>query len=205
MALRFYDVAVSGHGVAPSARTRLTRLVRAPQASFHAPIVAVATEREIMALVKSSNARPRPSMRYLAPTGGVDDIFQQFESLLQPFTGRTDSGIFANPYPVDLYEDGDNVVLEMAVPGLKPDQLDISLEGRQLTIRGTLPEIDEAEGNGRRYWSRGIMRGEFQRTVTIPAGVDPERINARVDQGLLVLTMPKAAEAKARKIAIESR
>lgn len=49
------------------------------------------------------------------------------------------------------------------------------------------------------------MRGEFQRTVTIPAGVDPEKITARVDQGLLVLTMPKAVEAKARRIAVQAQ
>lgn len=155
-----------------------------------------------MALIRT-NVRNRPVARYLAPSGGMDDLFQQFESLLQPMTGRGDGGIF-NPYPIDLYEDGDDVVLEMAVPGLRPDQLDISLEGRQLSIHGTLPEVEESEEGNRRYWSRGIMRGEFQRTVTVPAGVDAEHIVARVNQGLLTLTMPKAVEAKARKIAIES-
>jgi len=134
----------------------------------------------------------------------MDDFFQQFESLLQPGGSRAEGALFSSPYPIDLYEDGDNVVLEMAVPGLRPEQLDISLEGRQLSIRGTLPETEEPEDSGRRYWSKGIVRGEFQRNVTVPAGVDPERITARVDQGLLILTMPKAQEAKARKIAIES-
>ncbi len=156
-----------------------------------------------MALIKS-NVRTRPVARYLAPTGTFDDLFQQFESLLQPVTARDGAGLL-NPYPVDLYEDGDNVVLEMAVPGLRPEQLDISLEGRQLTIRGTLPETEEADGEGRRYWSKGIVRGEFQRTVTIPSGVDAEKIVARVDQGLLTLTMPKVVEAKARKILIEGQ
>lgn len=163
-----------------------------------------ATERDTMALVKSNALRNRPVARYLAPMGGVDDLFQQFENMLQPFAGRADAGYFSTPFPIDLYESGDDVILEMAVPGLKPDQLDISLEGRQLSIRGTVPDVEEGgEGNGRRYWSRGIMRGEFQRIVTIPAGVDPEQISARVDQGLLVLTMPKAVEAKARKITVQ--
>lgn len=162
-----------------------------------------AAERDTMALIKS-NVRTRPVARYLAPTGTFDDLFQQFESLLQPMAQRGDGG-YLSPYPVDLYEDGDNVVLEMAVPGLRPDQLDISLEGRQLTIRGTLPEADESGGEGRRYWSKGIVRGEFQRSVTVPSGVDPDKIVARVDQGLLTLTMPKVVEAKARKILIEGQ
>ncbi len=159
-----------------------------------------------MALVKSTLSN-RPVARYIAPMGGMDDFFQQFENMLQPFAPRGEAGYFPTPFPLDLYESGDDVVLEMAVPGLKPDQLDISLEGRQLSIRGTVPEVEESdgEGGGRRYWSRGIVRGEFQRTVTIPAGVDPEKITARVEQGLLVLTMPKAIEAKARRIAVQAQ
>lgn len=154
-----------------------------------------------MALVKT-NVRNRPLARYLAPAGTFDDLFQQFESMLQPSMSRADGGFF-NPYPIDLYEDGDHVVLEMSVPGLKPDQIDISLEGRQLTIRGAIPEAEESGGEGRRYWSKAIVRGEFERTVTIPSGVDPEKIMARVEHGVLTLTMPKAVEAKARKIKVE--
>lgn len=145
----------------------------------------------------------------------LGDVFSQMERfMMQPLTqgmtaARALSGEGA-PYPIDLYETDDSVVLEMAVPGLRPEQLDISIEGRQLTIHGVLPDGDseesgEREEAERRYWVRSIPRGEFQRTVTVPAGVDQEKIEAHVQQGLLTLTMPKATEAKARKINIQQR
>jgi HSP20 family protein len=106
----------------------------------------------------------------------------------------------SNSYPADLFETGDNVVLEMAVPGVQVQDLDVSIEGRQLTISGTFPNFSEKEE--RRYWLQTIPRGQFSRTVSLPAGVDLDNVDARVHEGLLTLTMPKAASAKARKIEI---
>lgn len=154
--------------------------------------------------------RTRPMRRWGLESDDVNDVFGQMERMiLHPLmqgvlTSRATSNV-GNPYPIDLYETSDNVVLEMAVPGVSYDRLDISLEGRQLTIHGVLPdgEEDANQDEGRNYWVRGIPRGEFQRTVTVPAGVDADRIQASVDQGLLTLTMPKASEAKARKIDIQ--
>lgn len=157
----------------------------------------------IMATPRSLTTRPRPSVRYsLGTPAGFGNLFQEVEQLLQQPFGAFDAARMgaAQPYPVDLYETAEHVVLEMAVPGVRPDQLDVSLEGRQLTIHGTVAEVPEDDQ--RRYWLQGIPRGEFTRTVTVPSGVDADAIQAHVEQGLLTLTMPKVAEAKARKIAI---
>lgn len=99
----------------------------------------------------------------------------------------------------DLYETDEALVLEMTLPGLTGEDLDISVEGRQLTIKANLPEIG---GEGRRYWFRGIVRGEISRSITLPSTIDVDAISARVENGVLRMTMPKALEAKARKIAI---
>jgi HSP20 family protein len=104
-------------------------------------------------------------------------------------------------YPVDLYETEESIVLEMAVPGVRVEDLDISIEGRQLSTQGTLPE---REGEGRRYWLQNIPHGQFSRTITLPVTVEVDNIEARVHDGLLVLTMPKVAEARARRIAISN-
>ena len=139
--------------------------------------------------------------------GDMNDIFGQMERMfMQPLlhSGSQAMSGGERPFALDVYETDDNVVLEMAVPGMTPEQLDLSVEGRQLTVRGVLAEEREEEGGeGRNYWVRGISRGEFQRTVTIPAGVDAEQIQAKVDNGLLTVTMPKSTEAKARRIQIE--
>ena len=104
-------------------------------------------------------------------------------------------------FPIDMWTSDE------VVPGwpfrYELAELDVSLEGRQLTVRGSLPGAPEAEGDERNYWVRSIPRGEFQRIVTVPAGVDADNIQATVDKGLLTLTLPKASEAKARKIAVQ--
>ena len=152
-----------------------------------------------MAIVRAQNARPVPTRGWdlSSPAGLFKEFDQRFEQLGAPAFG---SAGWANSYPADLYETGGNVVLEMAVPGVQAQDLDVSIEGRQLTISGTLPNI--AEDDGRRYWLQTIPRGQFSRTVSLPAGVDLDNVDARVHEGLLTLTMPKAASAKARKIEI---
>jgi len=145
-----------------------------------------------MALVR--NARTLPVRRFAV------DPFEEFDRMLSefasPLQGRTDW----MSYPIDLYETDNDLVLEMAVPGVRIEDLDISIEGRQLSVRGRLPEADE---NGRRYWLQTIARGDVSRTVKLPAAVEVDRIRAHVADGMLVLTMPKLAESKVHKIAIE--
>lgn len=101
---------------------------------------------------------------------------------------------------MDLYETEDALVLELAVPGLTAEAIDVSVEGRRLKVRADLPAADEDEG--RRYFMRSLPRGRFARTVRLPSSVDTEAIEAQVQAGLLTLRMPKAVTAKARKIEI---
>ncbi len=134
---------------------------------------------------------------------GLQELMHEFEptfgELASPLAG---GGSWATGYPIDLYETANEVILEMAVPGIPVEDIDVSIEGRQLTIQGRLPDSEtEAE---RRYWLRTIPRGEFRRTVTLPGPVDLDEVHARVDQGLLVLTLPKAADARARKIDVRA-
>jgi HSP20 family protein len=145
-----------------------------------------------MALVR--NARTLPIRRFaLDPFEGFDRMLGEFAA---PFPGR---GEWLG-YPIDLYETDAELVLEMAVPGVKTEDLDISIEGRQVSVRGRLPEPEE---DSRRYWLQSIPRGDVSRTVKLPAAVEVDRIEAHVVDGMLTLTMPKLAEAKVHKIAIE--
>ena len=126
-------------------------------------------------------------------------FFQDFDRFFNEVNnGLNNSGI-SNTAGVDLYETEDQVVLEMAVPGIKVEDLDVSSEGRQLTIKGKHPT---PEAENRRYWVQGIVKGDFNRTVTLPANVQLDNVQAKVQDGILSLTMPKVAEAKVKKIAI---
>jgi HSP20 family protein len=154
-----------------------------------------------MAIVRAQGARPVPTRGWdlSSPAGFFKEFDNLFEQLAAPALNTTQ---WVQGYPVDLFETGDNVVLEMAVPGVQAHDLDVSIEGRQLTISGTLPNLSDTEE--RRYWLQSIPRGQFSRTVSLPAGVDLDKVEARVHEGLLTLTMPKAASAKARKIEISN-
>ena len=126
------------------------------------------------------------------------DPFDAFDRMLQQMS----TGAYADPSdggaaPYDLYETDEAFVLEMAVPGVSADMLDVGVEGLQLTIRA---EIPESEGEGRRYWTRNVPRGDIARTVKLPASIDVDAVRATVRDGVLSLTLPKAHEAKVRKI-----
>jgi HSP20 family protein len=129
-----------------------------------------------------------------------DDPFSAIDRLFQDLGGSVGNRDDAY-YPMDLYENDDALVIELAVPGVKPDDLDISVEGRQLTIRASLPAVPE--GEQRRYWLQAIPRGALTRTVRLPANVDVDAVQASVADGMLTLRMGKAAEAKVRKIEIQ--
>lgn len=145
-----------------------------------------------MSLVRS--ARPVAVTRVPAP----EDLFPGFERLFEDvFPARADASV-----AMDLYETDEALVLELGVPGLTAEAIDVAVEGRQLTVRAELPTAPAEEP--RRYWVRTLPRGAFTRTVRLPAGVDTDAIEAKVQAGLLTLRMPKVAEAKVRKVAIQN-
>ncbi|RDI96067.1 Hsp20/alpha crystallin family protein [Meiothermus sp. QL-1] len=131
----------------------------------------------------------------------VSDFWSEFDRLWREVTASLGGSLHTRAYPFDLYETDDSLVLELAVPGLRKEDLEVRLEGNQLTVRGTYPEVSEGE---RRYWARGLPRGSFAQSITLPASVESEKIQATLSDGLLRLTLPKAEEARVRRIAISA-
>jgi HSP20 family protein len=132
------------------------------------------------------------------------NVFEQFDRLFNEMASNYQAPRTTD-YPMDLYETDAHLILEMAVPGFTADNIDLSVEDRQLTIRGSHIEESESEGEERRYWMQGISRSEFTRSLTLPKTVDVDNIEANVVDGVLRLSMPKVAEAKVRKIAINAQ
>ena len=154
-----------------------------------------------MTIVRRKNTRSTPTSGWdLGNFGSFGDLFGDVDQLFNEVAPRLYRTAGFQGYPADLYETGDALVLEMAVPGVSGDDLDISIEGRQLVVQGVLPHTQEDES--RRYWLQSIPRGEFRRTVTLPTTVEVDKVEATVNGGLLTLHMPKVGEARARKIAV---
>ena len=107
-------------------------------------------------------------------------------------------------YPlIDLYTTPETVVAEVALPGLKPDQVDITMTEDLVTITGTFEEPKEKVEHG--YIYKEIVRGTFSRSFTLPVQVKFEEAKATFKDGLLILTIPKAEVAKPKHLKVEVR
>jgi HSP20 family protein len=102
--------------------------------------------------------------------------------------------------PLDVIEKGDSFEVRASLPGVKPDEVHITVQGETLTIRGEL--TGEQERKEENWILRERRSGSFYRSVTLPAPLDADRASARFDQGVLVLTIPKAERARARQIPV---
>jgi HSP20 family protein len=101
---------------------------------------------------------------------------------------------------MDLVETADHFVLEADLPGLTEQEVSIEVEDQTLTISGERRSEHEAAGTGLRRVERAF--GRFERSLTLPKGVDPAAVEAAFAHGVLEVRIPKPDEAKPRKIAI---
>ena len=101
---------------------------------------------------------------------------------------------------LDIRTSGDALVVEAALPGVKPEDVDISVLGDTLTISGSHRAEESRDEEG--YTYREIRRGSFSRTVTLPSGLKTDSASASFENGMLILRIPKAEEAKPRQIRI---
>ena len=104
---------------------------------------------------------------------------------------------------LDVYETENAYVVELDLPGVHLENVDLSFEQGTLTIRGQrAPTVKTPEKGELRVFSAERVSGAFIRSVRLPEYVDSEKIEASYDRGVLVVTIPKAAAARARKITI---
>ena len=103
---------------------------------------------------------------------------------------------------VDVFEEADNIRITAEIPGVKPEDIKISLEGNLLTIHGTKQQ--EAEERTERVHRYERTYGVFERSFTLPASVDPQNIKATYDNGVLTVSLPKSEKAKPRQIEVSA-
>ena len=103
---------------------------------------------------------------------------------------------------VDVFEEKGNVIAKMSLPGVKQEEVDVSIEDDVLTISGRREE--EKETKEKNYYSKEIRRGSFSRSVGLPKSVKAEKAEAKIEDGMLVVTMPavKGLESKTVKVKV---
>ena len=105
---------------------------------------------------------------------------------------------------MDVAERADAYLVQAELPGVSPEQVELSFEQNVLTIRGTKPAGFDVNNEGElRVFAAERVHGTFERSVRLPEFVDAVRISARFDKGVLWVTVPKAEAAKPRKIQID--
>jgi len=104
--------------------------------------------------------------------------------------------------PVNIWTADDDVFVTSEIPGVVASDLDISVHGNRLTLRGSLPKEQPEEG--RRYHRRERNSGSFARSWQLPFEVDREKIDAKLENGVLELTLPRSEQDKPKKIQIKS-
>ncbi len=125
-----------------------------------------------------------------------EESFVRPRDWLTPFEG-------AATLALDVFETDDDVTVRASIPGVKPEDIDITITGDTLTIKGeTKEEKEDKKGN---YHLRERRYGAFQRSITLPTHVNADKAKAEFEHGVLTLTLPKLEEVKPRSIKIKAK
>ncbi|HIW62124.1 MAG TPA: Hsp20/alpha crystallin family protein [Candidatus Stackebrandtia excrementipullorum] len=140
-------------------------------------------------------------VRYRQPWFLSSRVNSEFDRLMSETFGRDTGRI--NP-AADIVTEGEDVVVTLELPGIKADEVDITLDGRRLTVAGEHSSTETAEGD--RYLSRGLRRGRFSRSFSVPEGTTAEQIGAELKDGLLKLRVSGVIkpQPQPQKIAVTS-
>lgn len=152
----------------------------------------------------------RSSGRGLMSFDEFDNLFDDFLSRKWPrlfdwnFPMGQERGLglgMARGFPkVDIVDRDNEIEVQAELPGIKKEDLDVSINNQIMTIRASTKEEKTQEG---RYLRREISRGEYQRTLSLPDNVDTDNVKASFSDGILRITLPKTAQSQRKSIEIQ--
>ncbi len=116
------------------------------------------------------------------------------------FSRETSYGMDWRPV-VDVAETESDIIVKAEIPGIDPNDIDISITGDILTLKGEKKE--EKENTGKCYHRVESSYGSFKRVINLPASVDVDKVKAEGKNGILEITLPKNEESKAKKINVK--
>ena len=144
--------------------------------------------------------RPSPFGELLSLRQAMDRLFE--DSYVRPRAGWATGAAEVSPVALDVSAGTDALTIQAALPGVRPEDVEITVEDGTLSIRGTSRE-ERSENEGG-YVVQEIRRGEFSRSISLPTGLEPDRAEATFENGILSLRIPKAEQTKPRQIRINA-
>jgi HSP20 family protein len=145
----------------------------------------------------SNLIRWEPTREFLSLREAMDRLFND------AFTLPREPGAAFHAPAVDLYQTDDEVVVKASLPGLKAEDVQISITGDMLTIRGEFKEKEEKKEKA--YHLREQRYGSFERTLSLPSMVNTEKAQADFEDGILTITVPKSEAVKPRTITVKAK
>src|SRR5256886_7932407 len=149
-------------------------------------------------------------IRYQAPTLSQWPALDRWSNLRSELDSLLDLPFVANSHrqdlftgwspALDLYQNNDNVIAVVELPGLRKEDIEISLHDGTLTIGGE--RKSETNANGENATRTERFTGKFRRSITLPTRVDANKVNATYKDGVLTVTLPKVEEAKPKQIQV---
>ncbi|MGR9015039.1 MAG: Hsp20/alpha crystallin family protein [Gammaproteobacteria bacterium] len=161
------------------------------------------TTKEMEKTKKSSELLPKTSLGGLMSFDEFDNFFDDFLSRRWP--RLLDWNMPTLPeisFPkVDILDHDNEIEVHAALPGVKKEDLDVSINNQTITIRSSTKEEKKEEEKGK-YFRREISCGKFQRTLSLPENVDSDKAKASFKDGILKVTIPKTEISKRKSIEI---
>lgn len=148
----------------------------------------------------SSLIRWDPFRDALSLRNAMDRLFE--DSFVTPRFGWI-APVSAAGMAIDMYETKDEVIVKAALPGVKPDEAEVTITGDTLTIRGESKE--EKEIKEENYIRKERHFGSFARSVTLPAGLQADKAEAIFEDGVLTLKIPKSEEVKPKRVKVKAK
>lgn len=146
--------------------------------------------------------RSEPAREMLTLREAMDRLFE--ESFLRPgFFGMGESA--ATTLPVDMYETADRVVVKATVPGVKPEDIHVTVTGDLLSITGEFKAEREEKDEKRNYVRQERRYGSFSRQLALPTGVNADKCAATFENGVLTLELSKVEQAKSKTVRVVSK
>lgn len=106
---------------------------------------------------------------------------------------------------LDMYEDGNNVIVKIKAPGFKEENLDITIQEGSVCITGKVEEEEEEKDKKKKYYRKEFRSQSFTRRVDLPVQVKADKAEADFENGVLTLTLPKAEAVKPRTVKVKAK
>ena len=149
-----------------------------------------------------SIVRWEPYRRTLSPWRNWAEMSDRMNQLLDNVFGEDEANVAWGP-SVDVVENDNNFQIVAELPGIKMEDVNISLTDNVLTLKGE--KKNEVSEEKRNYCRIERSYGRFQRSFSLPSSVDSDKVQANLDNGVLTITLPKSEKAKAREIKIQAK